>query len=104
MFARTHGFRASGGEESEMVRPILLELLLFLTPFAAYAILLWAKSAGVFDPESWPLRTVVGLTAAALLLTAISALVAAQFSGAPPGSTYVPAHVENGRLVPGTTQ
>jgi hypothetical protein len=26
----------------------------------------------------------------------------AEFGGAPPGSTYIPAHMENGRLVPGT--
>jgi hypothetical protein len=87
-----------------MIRPILVELLLFITPFAAYAFLLWAKSHGVLDPEHWPLRVVVGLTAAALLLMAISAVVTAQLSGAPPGTTYVPAHVEDGRLVPGTTQ
>jgi hypothetical protein len=87
-----------------MIRPILIELLLFLTPFAAYAFLLWAKNHGVLDPEHWPLRTVVGLTAAALLLMAISAIIAAQLSGVPPGSVYVPAHVEDGRLVPGTTQ
>ena len=86
-----------------MIRPIFVELLLFCTPFAAYAFLLWAKSHGVFDPESWPLRTVVALTVAALVLMGISAFVTAQFSGAPPGSTYVPAHVEDGRLVPGTT-
>jgi hypothetical protein len=87
-----------------MVRPILLELVLFLTPFAAYAFLLWAKSHGVFHPESWPLRTVVGLTVIALVLVAVSGFFAAEFSGAPPGSTYVPAHVEGGRLVPGTTK
>jgi hypothetical protein len=87
-----------------MIRPIFIELLLFLTPFIAYAVLLWAKRRGVFDPESWPLAAVVGLTVAALVLIAASAIVASQFSGAPPGVTYVPAHVENGRLVPGTTQ
>ena len=87
-----------------MIRPILVELLLFLTPFAAYAFLLWAKNHGVFDPESWPLRTVVALTVTALLLMGISAIVAAQFSGVPPDVTYVPAHVEGGRLVPGTTK
>ncbi|HET7680319.1 MAG TPA: DUF6111 family protein [Xanthobacteraceae bacterium] len=87
-----------------MIRPIFIELLLFLTPFAAYAFLLWAKSHGVFDPESWPLRTVVGLTVTALLLMGASAFIASQFSGAPPGTTYVPAHVENGRLVPGTNK
>jgi hypothetical protein len=84
-----------------MIRPILIELLLFLTPFAAYAFLLWARNHGVFDPESWPLRTVAALTVTALLLMGASAIIAAQFSGAPPGSSYVPAHVENGRLVPG---
>lgn len=87
-----------------MIRPILVELLLFLTPFAAYAFMLWAKNHGVFDPESWPLRAVVALTAAALVLMAISAFVAAQLSGAPPGTVYVPAHVEGGRLVPGTAK
>jgi hypothetical protein len=87
-----------------MIRPFLIELLLFLTPFAAYALLLWAKSRGVFDPESWPMRTVVVLTVTALLLMGASAIVASQLSGAPPGSTYVPAHVENGRLVPGVNK
>ena len=33
-----------------------------------------------------------------------SFVLLAQFGGAPPGSTYVPAHVENGKFVPGTTQ
>ena len=84
-----------------MIRPILIELLLFLTPFAAYAFLLWAKNHGVFDPESWPLRNVVALTVTALVLMGASAIIASQFSGSPPGSTYVPAHVEDGRLVPG---
>ena len=87
-----------------MVRPLFFELLLFLTPFAVYAFLLWAKSHGVLDPEHWPLRTVVLLTGSALVLMAISAVATAIFSGAPPGSTYVPAHVENGHLVPGTTR
>jgi hypothetical protein len=87
-----------------MIRPVLTELLLFLTPFAAYAFLLWAKNTGVFDPDSWPLRTVVALTVAALALMALSAFLAVDLSGAPPGTTYVPAHIENGRLVPGTTK
>jgi hypothetical protein len=40
----------------------------------------------------------------ALLLMIGSFIVLAQFSGAPPGSTYVPAHVEDGRFVPGETR
>ena len=31
-----------------------------------------------------------------------AARVLAHFSGAPPESTYVPAHIENGKFVPGT--
>jgi hypothetical protein len=30
--------------------------------------------------------------------------VLAHFSGAPPGSTYEPAHVEDGQFVPGRTR
>jgi hypothetical protein len=33
-----------------------------------------------------------------------SFLVLAQFGGAPPGSTYVPAHIEGGKFVPQTTK
>jgi hypothetical protein len=36
-----------------------------------------------------------------LLLVIVSLVLLAQFSGGAPNSTYVPAHVENGRLVPG---
>ena len=38
---------------------------------------------------------------AALVLVILSLLLLVHYSGAPPGSTYVPAHMENGRLVPG---
>ena len=39
-----------------------------------------------------------------VLLTILSLVLLAHFSGAPPGSTYVPAHIEDGRLVPGRSQ
>ena len=41
------------------------------------------------------------LSVAALVLVIASFVVLAEFSGSPPGTTYVPAHMENGRLVPG---
>ena len=41
---------------------------------------------------------------ASLLLVVGSFLVLAKFSGAPPGSTYVPAHIEDGKFVPGETR
>jgi hypothetical protein len=87
-----------------MIRPVLTELALFLAPFVLYAIFLWATRAGVLDASSWSWSTLGWLTMAALALVVGSFVVIAQFSGAPPGSTYVPAHIENGRFVPGTTQ
>jgi hypothetical protein len=41
---------------------------------------------------------------AALVLMIGSFLVFAQFGGAPPNSAYVPAHVDDGVLVPGQTK
>ena len=58
----------------------------------------------MLHPESWPLPTLMWLTIAALLLMAGSFIVLAQWGGEPAGSTYVPAHIENGKLVPGTTK
>ena len=87
-----------------MIRTVTTEVGLFLVPFAAYAIFLLATRAGVFLPTAWTLRRVAGLLIASLVLIAGSFLALAQFSGAPPGSTYVPAHIENGKFVPGTTK
>ena len=44
---------------------------------------------------------VAWLLMAALLLMIGSFVVLAQWGGAPPGSTYVPAHFEEGKFVPG---
>ena len=38
------------------------------------------------------------------MVIAVSFVVLAQITGAPAGSTYSPAHMENGRLVPGQTR
>jgi hypothetical protein len=87
-----------------MIRPILTEIGLFLIPFVIYAGFLVATRAGVLDPAAWTLRRVGGLVIVSLLLMIGSFLLLAQFSGAPPGSTYVPAHVDGGKFVPGTTR
>jgi hypothetical protein len=87
-----------------MIRPIATELVLFVAPFVAYAIFLWATRAGVLHPESWPLNRLVWLGIAALALMAGSFIVLAQWGGEPRNSTYVPAHMENGKLVPGTVK
>ena len=87
-----------------MIRPIATELVLFLAPFALYGVYLWATRAGVLDVSSWRLQTLMWLTISALGLMIASFLFLAEFSGAPPRSAYVPAHMENGRLVPGAQQ
>lgn len=84
-----------------MIRPLATEIALFLTPFVLYALFLWATKAGVLHPDSWRVPTVSWLTIAALALMIVSFLLIAEFSGAPPHSTYVPAHMEDGRFVPG---
>jgi len=84
-----------------MIRPIFTELALFLAPFVAYALFLWATRTGVLDVSAWSLPRLAWLTITALVLVVVSFVVLAQFSGAPPRSTYIPAHMENGRLVPG---
>jgi Family of unknown function (DUF6111) len=84
-----------------MIRQLLFELALFLTPFVAYAAFLWATRAGVVKVGAWTMPVLMWLTIAALILVIVSFVMLAQFTGAPPGTTYIPAHMENGRLVPG---
>jgi hypothetical protein len=88
-----------------MIRPVLTEIALFLTPFVLYAAFLLATNASVLHTKSWAPRRLAPLVIAALILMIGSFVVLAQFSGAPPGSTYVPAHVdEDGKFVPGHTR
>jgi hypothetical protein len=87
-----------------MIRPVLTEIALFLAPFIVYAIFLWATRAGVMNPEAWSLPRIAWLVIAALVLMLGSFIVLAQWGGSPPGSTYVPAHIEDGRFVPGETK
>jgi Family of unknown function (DUF6111) len=85
-----------------MIRPVLTELGIFLIPFAVYAAYLLATRSGVLHPDSWPMHLIGKLTFGALTLVILSLVLLANFSGAPPGKTYVPAHVENGKLIQGT--
>jgi len=87
-----------------MIRAVLTEIGIFLIPFAVYALILIATRSGVMAHTSWPLHMLAKLTLGALLLVAISFIMLANFTGAPPNSTYVPAHIEKGRLVPGVEQ
>ncbi len=84
-----------------MIRPVLTEIGIFLIPFVVYAVFLIATRSELFDKTSWPLPIVGWLTVGALVMVVFSFVLLANFSGAPPGSTYVPAHIEDGKLVRG---
>ena len=84
-----------------MIRPALTEIGIFLVPFAVYALFLVATRSGLFVQSSWPVYTIARLALVALVLVIASLIGLAHFTGALPTSTYVPAHVENGKLVPG---
>jgi hypothetical protein len=84
-----------------MIRQALTEVGIFLIPFAVYALFLVASRSGLLVRSSWPVIVVGRLLIGSLLLVVISLIMLAQFSGAPPDSTYFPAHIENGKLIPG---
>jgi Family of unknown function (DUF6111) len=84
-----------------MIRQALTEIGIFLIPFAVYALFLIATRSGLLIRSSWPVVIVGRLLLGSLLLVVVSLIMLAQFSGAPPNSTYVPAHIKNGKLIPG---
>ena len=51
-------------------------------------------------PNAWTLPRLAGLVIASLILMVVSFVALAPFGRAPPGSVYVPAHVEDGKFVP----
>lgn len=84
-----------------MIRPVLTEVGIFLIPFAVYALFLIATRSGVMSQASWPAHLLAKLVLGSLLLVVVSFVLLAHFSGAGPDSTYIPAHIENGKFVPG---
>ncbi len=79
-----------------MVRVFLEIVLPVLVPFLAYH--LWLRLKG----RRATLRGLAMTLAVALGLAAVSLLSLSQFGGAPPGTVYVPAHLDAaGKLVPG---
>jgi len=71
-----------------MIRPALTEIGIFLIPFAIYALFLVATRSGLLVTKSWPMETIGKLLLGSLLLVLISLFLLAQYSGAPPDSTY----------------
>lgn len=83
-----------------MIRVILTQIVLFALPFVAFLVYRWAT-------EGWAAALVASTGRVAFwLLIAGGLLVAGSFvyfaaSGSEEAGVYVPAHLENGRLVPG---
>ncbi len=86
-----------------MLRVIAEPLLLFLSPFFAYAVFLYLRDHYPFAFVHWPRRTVSSLTLAGLGLALLGVFLLGVFSERHQGA-YIPAHIENGRLVPGRMQ
>jgi hypothetical protein len=84
-----------------MIRPAFTEIGIFLIPFAVYALFLVATRSGLLVQSSWPVHVIAKLALGALLLVVVSFILLAHFSGGAPNSTYIPAHIENGKFVPG---
>ena len=83
-----------------MIRPVATEIGLFLTPFVVYAAFLLRRAPACSIRRHGRCARLAGLVIVSLILMVGSFLVLAQFGGAPPGSTYVPAHIEDGKFVP----
>ena len=85
-----------------MIRPALTEIGIFLIPFAVYALFLIATRSGAAG-ASRPGRCMSSPSwrSARCCWSIVSFVLLAHFSGASPNSTYIPAHIENGKFVPG---
>lgn len=82
-----------------MLRAFFESVILFLIPFAAFALGLVLMRRKVLDPEHWS-RAGIWLTGAGLLLVAAT-LVGSALLGERHTGAFVPAHMENGSVVPG---
>ena len=83
-----------------MLRVIFEPLLFFVAPFAAYA--LWLRFRNATSPglDAWSHTTLASLSLAGLVI-AIAGVLALGLLGDKHLGAYKPAHMENGRLVPG---
>jgi Family of unknown function (DUF6111) len=87
-----------------MIRPALTEVGIFLIPFVVYTLFLLATQSGLLVQTSWPVHIIAKLALGSVVLVLISLVMLANFSGDSPNSTYIPAHIDNGKLVPGVAK
>lgn len=82
-----------------MIRALVEEGLLFLLPFAVFALYLVARRRNPFDWDHWTDRT-AWLVIAGLGI-AVGSLLYAGIASERRNDGYRPPHLENGQLVPG---
>lgn len=82
-----------------MLRLALIEIALFLAPFALYAAWLW-WTKGSATRDNWAPAPSFAATLAGLLLVVLGFVLLASFGVSRQG-TYHPAEVRDGVLVPG---
>jgi Na+/H+-dicarboxylate symporter len=83
-----------------MGRTLLESLALFIAPFVIYAIYLALQARYPLEVEHWTGRRVSAIALIGLAATVVGLLAMNVF--APRGrGLYIPAHIENGVLVPG---
>jgi NADH:ubiquinone oxidoreductase subunit 5 (subunit L)/multisubunit Na+/H+ antiporter MnhA subunit len=82
-----------------MLRILLQYLLPLLLPFLAYLVYARLTRRAGLNDAPW-----LGLGAAGVGLLVVSLVTWSIMSGSEPGETYVPARVEDGQVVPGTTE
>jgi hypothetical protein len=84
-----------------MGRTILIQALLFLAPFAVYAIVLIAIKKDAREPENWPVKILLTLATMGCVLVIVGLVFFTHFGGAPTTGVYEPARFEDGKLIPG---
>ncbi len=85
-----------------MTRAVIQGLILFLLPFVLFAAYLVVRRRNPLISSHWSDQS-VWLTIAGLSFVVIS-LIATGLLDERRTGTYVPAHVENGRVIPGHFQ
>ena len=83
-----------------MLRPFAFEIALFALPFAAYLLWLLVSGKDVAEPDAWRGRRLGVIVAAGLISMLVGFAVFGHFREAPANAVYIPAHMENGKLVP----
>src|SRR5262249_2122951 len=76
---------------SDVIRLFSIEVALFLAPFVAYALFLWAAREGILHPKEWSVPVLFALSLMAVALTAAGFAFIAEYGGAPAHSPLPPA-------------